>query len=105
MPSPVHRILLIAVLISIQSQFLAYSKTSKKNEKDELAYATFSGQPAPSEDLLKILLRQARWDSGHWDLVNQMVLNLRFVKVDNQVTPRGTFTRYRVFAAGAPENK
>src|SRR5580700_4940962 len=105
MPSPVHRFLLIAVLISIQFQFLAYSKTSRKNEKDELAYATFSGQPTPTDDLLKVLLRQARWDSGHWDLVNEQVLKLRFNKVDDQVTPKGTHTRYRVFAEGAPENK
>jgi hypothetical protein len=32
-------------------------------------------------------------------------LRLRFVKVDDQVTLKGTRTRYRVFAEGAPENK
>jgi hypothetical protein len=105
MTFPMHRFLLIAVIALLQFQLLSYSKTPKGKETEGLAYAAFPGQPNPAKPLLEQLVRQARWDNGDLGIGNQQHLKLRFVKVDDQVTPKGTFARYRVFAEGAPENK
>src|SRR5208283_1392065 len=48
---------------------------------------------------------QARWDDEDIDTGNPQHLKLQFVKADDQVTPKGTVARYRVFAEGAPQNK
>jgi len=96
--------LLVAFLALFQFQFLSYGKDSKSRKTDGLVYAAFPGQPDPAKDLLANLVLQARWDNGNLSIGDQH-LKLRFVKVDDQVTPRGTLTRYRVFAEGAPENK
>lgn len=105
MTSPIHRFLLIAVIVLFQFQLLSYSKTPKTKEVEGLAYATFPGQPSPDKALLAVLVRQARWDNGDLGIGNTQHLKLRFDKVDDQVTPKGTFARYRVFAESAPENK
>jgi len=105
MTFPIRRCLLIAIILLFQFQFLSYSKTPKGSELEGLAYVTFPGQPKPAKDILAVLVRQARWDNGDWNLLNRQGLRLRFVKVDDRVTLQGTSTRYRIFAEGAPENK
>ncbi|MGO9318881.1 MAG: hypothetical protein ACLP1U_13845 [Terracidiphilus sp.] len=78
-----------------------------------LNHFSFKGQAPPSHNLLTLVERQARWDdAGAGDLsltgshFNPDGLQLRFVKIDEQVLPGGHGTaRYRVFAEGAPENK
>jgi len=103
--SPLHRFLLAAVIVSFSFPLVAYAKAPKQQERGGLAYATFPGQPAPTKDLLGDLLVQARWDDEIWATSYSRGLKLRFVKVDSQTTPQGAFTRYRVIAEGAPENK
>jgi hypothetical protein len=104
MPS-VRRIPLLALLALCQFQLLSYGNAQKSMKIDGLVYATFPGQPNPKKDLLAVLVLQARWDNGDLSIRNEQHLKLRFVKVDDQATPRGALTRYRVFADGAPENK
>jgi hypothetical protein len=105
MTRPIYRYLLIAFFVLFQLELISYSKPPKKYETEGLVYATFPGQPNPTKESLALLVRQARWDNGDLGIGNQQRLKLRFVRVDDQVTPKGTFTRYRVFAEGAPENK
>jgi len=100
-----HRVLLFAVIASFQLQVLSYSKSLKTYEIEGLPYATFPGQPKPSKEMLAVLVRQQRWDNGGLGSAGTQGLSLRFVKIDDKVTPKGTFTQYRVFADGAPENK
>jgi len=100
-----RRFLLIAVIVLSLFQVSSYGKEPKNSETEGLTYATFPGQPKPTAALLGMLIRQARWDNGDLGVGNQMHVKLRFVKVDDQVTPKGTFARYRVFADGAPLNK
>jgi hypothetical protein len=100
-----HRLLLIAVIVLFQFQVFSYGKPPKRKETEGLAYATFQGQPTPSKETLSDLLHQARWDNADWDVANSQGLKLRFDKVDDQVTPKGTFARYRVYAEGAARNK
>jgi len=104
MPS-LRRILLFALFAVLQFPLLAYGKDSKSKEVGGLAYASFPGTPNPTKDLLATLSLQARWDNGDLSVGSQRYLKLRFVKVDDQATPKGALTRYRVFAEGAPENK
>lgn len=78
-----------------------------------LNHFSFKGQSPPSPSLLTLVERQARWDdagAGDQNLTgsrfNPDGLQLRFVKIDEQVLPGGHGTaRYRMFAEGAPENK
>jgi hypothetical protein len=70
-----------------------------------LTYALFPGQSTPSNDLLTLLTRQARWDDEAGQL-NSSGLKLRFEKIDEQTMPGGRVdARYRIYAEGAPENK
>jgi hypothetical protein len=102
---PIRRILLLALLALLQFQLLQNSGAQKSMKIDSLSYATFPGQPNPAKSLLANLVLQARWDNGNLSIGNEQRLRLRFVKVDDRVTPTRTLTRYRVFAEGAPENK
>jgi hypothetical protein len=55
--------------------------------------------------LLRVLEREMNWDDAGPNDDNPLGVRLRFVKIDEQVTPLGLVaTRYRVFAEGAPEN-
>jgi len=84
---------------------LTYGKPPKKTKAEGLVYAAFSGGSNPTKPLMETLARQARWDDEDIDTGNPQHLKLQFVKADDQVTPKGTVARYRVFAEGAPQNK
>lgn len=106
MNSPRYRFLLIAAFVFFQFQLLSDGKAApKRKETEGLAYATFPGQPSPSKELLSDLLHQSRWDNESWAVANSEGIKLRFDKADDQVTPNGTFARYRVIAEGAAPNK
>jgi hypothetical protein len=111
MSLPGRLIASISLCFLIHSPSFFYGQNMKQSSV--LNYFHFKGQPSPTKDLLTILERQARWDdAGAGDLnltgsrFNPSGLHLRFVKIDQQVTPGGHGTaRYRVYAEGAPENK
>jgi hypothetical protein len=105
MSSPRRRLAIVAFIALFQIQALSYGKAPKKTETEGLVYATFPNQPKPASEVLGYLVRQARWDDGQLGVGNEQRLKLRFVKADDQVTPKGAATRYRVFADGASENK
>jgi hypothetical protein len=100
-----RRLILLALIAVFPFELLSYGKAPKKNETEGLIYAIFPGQPTPAKPVLDMLWREARWDNGELRVGDSQGLNLRFIKIDDQVTQNGSFTRYRVFAAGAPENK
>jgi hypothetical protein len=84
--------------------FFSYGQDFKRS--DAIQLFRFSGQPVPSTDVRTLLLRQAAWDDSGQDNLNPMGLQLRFEKIDEQPAQDGRIsTRYRVFAAGASENK
>ncbi len=101
----------IALCCLLLSPLFCHGQDTKRSSV--LNYFDFKGQPTPSHEVISILERQARWDdAGAGDLnltgahLNPEGLQLRFVKIDEQVLPGGHGTaRYRVFAEGAPENK
>jgi hypothetical protein len=101
----------ISLCVLFLFPFFSYGQDSRQSTV--LNYFNFKGHSTPSHELLTILERQARWDdAGSGDLnltgsrFNPDGLHLRFVKIDEQVTPSGHGTaRYRVYAEGAPENK
>jgi len=101
----------IALCVLLQSPLHSYGQNTKQS--DVLNHFSFKAQSPPSRDLLTLLERQARWDdagAGNLNLTgshfNPAGLHLRFVKIDEQVTPGGHgTTRYRVYAEGAPENR
>jgi len=100
-----HRSILFALISLFLFSILSYGKSPKKNELEGLVYALFPGQPKPPTNVLGDLVRQARWDNGELGIGDEQRLTLRFVRLDDQVTPQSALTRYRVFAVGAPENK
>ncbi len=103
----------ISICVFFHAPFLSNGQASKKSDilnyfskkSDAINNSRFKGQPAPSKQLLAILVRQARWDDEAGDL-NPGKLRLRFEKVDSRAAEGvGIPARYRVFADGAPENK
>ncbi len=102
MSSLIPRLLLIAGILLFPFRLLS---NDKSNKADGLTYVAFPGQPAPTNALLTDLVHEARWDNGDLHLDSGESAILRFDKVDDQVTAKGTVTRYRVFAESAPENK
>ncbi len=105
----VHMNCLIRPIFSFSLLALLVSPLSLQGQKSQqmygLNYSQFSGQAAPSRDLLDTLSREARWDDESGDL-NPSGFRLRFVKIDEQSLAGGrSADRYRVFAEGAPEDK
>jgi hypothetical protein len=100
-----RRFLLFVFFVLFQLQLVSHGKAPKKTEAEGLTYATFPGQPIPAKPLLDMLVREERWDNGGLRVGDSQGLNLRFIKVDDQAAQNGSLARYRVFAAGAPENK
>jgi len=100
-----RRVALIAVIALFQFQLDLYSKAPRTHETEGLVYASFPGQPIPARSLLDVLVIQGHWGDGEYGVGNQQHWKLQFDKVDDQITPKGTFARYRVFAEGAPANK
>ena len=97
----------------LASPVLFYGQIFKKSEgsshsskqRDKLPYSSFEGQPAPSKMLLANLERQVLWDDVRANADNSTGIRLRFQKIDEQAKGEsGAAARYRVFAAGAPEN-
>ncbi|MGB6719348.1 MAG: hypothetical protein WBE72_01025 [Terracidiphilus sp.] len=80
------------------------SGESSKTQGD-LAYSSFPGQPAPSQDQLTTLINQARWDTARAGDRNPDGLRLRFEKIEGPGAQGTASARYRVFAEGAPDNK
>lgn len=101
------------ILICVLLNFPLHSYGQDWKQSSVLNHFSFNGRATPSHELLTLLERQARWDdAGAGDLnltgahYNPEGLQLRFVKIDEQVMPGGHGTaRYRVFAEGTPENK
>jgi hypothetical protein len=84
--------------------FASVSSGQSAKPVDNVIYATFPGQPAPTKEMLATLLRQIRWDTRLAGDQNPEGLRLRFERIATQ----GAATepaQYRVFAEGAPENK
>jgi hypothetical protein len=82
----------------------AFGQDSKR--ADNLQIFRFWGEPVPSVALRISLQRQALWDDSGQDALNPSGLQLRFEKIDEKPMPDGrSAARYRIFAAGAPENK
>ncbi len=100
-----RRSVLTAVIVLLQLPLVSYGKPPKKTKAEGLVYAAFSGGRDPAKPLMEALARQVQWDNGENDAENPQHLKLRFVKADDQVTPKGAVARYRVFAEGAPRNK
>jgi hypothetical protein len=97
----------------LASPVLFYGQIFKKSEgsnhstkqSDKLSYSSFDGQPAPSKMLLANLQRQVLWDEVRANADNSTGIQLRFQKIDEQAKGEsGAAVRYRVFAAGAPED-
>lgn len=113
MLQPIRFLVSISICVLFYTPLVSYGQRSKKSsmldhfskQSDSLHYASFTGQPAPSTELLTLLGRQARWDDSAGAL-NPSGLHLRFEKIDGQTPQGGRETaRYRIFAEGAPENK
>jgi hypothetical protein len=101
---PSRRSACMLLCVLLQLPFFAYGQDSRKS--DALQFFRFWGEPVPSTTVHTVLQRQALWDDSGRDQLNPSGLQLRFEKIDEQSTPGGhSATRYRVFAAGAPENK
>lgn len=95
--------LILLFFVFLQEAVFAHGQTFKTPEG--LTYSNFSGQPAPSKDLLSELVRQVRWDAPMADNLNPEGLRLRFEKIEGQDAHQTGSAKYRVYAEGAPENK
>ncbi len=109
-----RQLVCVAILLLSYFPLISAAQSSKKrdllrylsNQSGFLHYASFPGQPAPSNELRSILDRQARWDDAELNNPNGSGLRLHFEKIGDQVTPGGRVAvRYRVFAEGASQDK
>jgi len=110
---PIRPIACLSLSVLLASPITFYGQIFKKSEGpshstkqwDKLAYASFEGQPAPSKMLLGKLEREVLWDAVRANADNSTGIQLRFQKLDDKATGKGdAASRYRVFAAGAPED-
>jgi len=101
-------VVLIFLPVSLQGQRTKKSDIirSLTTESSLIRYARFSGQTAPSKQLLATLSRQAKWDNQEPNDPSGLGIRLRFVKIDDQAKSGGSgASQYRVFAEGAPQDK
>jgi hypothetical protein len=90
------------------AQNSARSKIADYLSKKQYAipYLTFQGQPAPPPGLMPLLAHQAKWDAMARGDLNSEAPYLHFEKIDGPASEVvGGVTRYRMLAAGVPENK
>jgi hypothetical protein len=112
--TPIRLFLCISLCFLFNSPYFSCAQNSRKSDilnrfskqSDAINYSRFDGQPSPSDKVLTLLGRQARWDDAGLGHLLSAGLRLHFEKIDEQVTQGGRVAaRYRVFAEGAPENK
>lgn len=112
--APIRLFVCVSIFTLLQLPFFSYGQSSKKAEildyfsrkPNALIYSRFRGAPSPSKETLHLLERQIHWDESGTGSRNPSGLQLRFEKIDMPATPGQSATeRYRVYAAGAPENK
>jgi hypothetical protein len=93
-----------ALFLCAVFSFLSLAQAQSSKKADGLTYSSFTGQPAPTKEVLFDLVRQVRWDTEAGD-ENPQGLRLRFEKINDPAQSATALPRYRVFADGAPENK
>jgi hypothetical protein len=71
-----------------------------------IPYSIFREQPAPPPGLMPLLAHQAKWDEMARGDLNSQAPYLQFERIDDSASEGGGgVARYRVLAAGVPENK
>ncbi len=112
--APIRLFIFVSLLALLQLPFFSYAQSSKKSvildyfskKPEAFTYSHFKGAPSPSKETLHLLERQVHWDEVGTGSKNASGLQLRFEKIDEPATPgRSAAESYRVYAAGAPENK
>ena len=94
----------LALSVGLLSCCLLHAQGGKRKVPDNPDYSGFRGQKPPAE-VLNVLQRQVGWDEARPNRLNPEGLKLRFEKIDDKLMQGRRFSRFRVFASGAPEGK
>jgi hypothetical protein len=109
-----RNILILFLSIFLFAPAFSYAQNSTRSKIADylsrksyaISYSIFQGQPAPPQGLMPLLAHQAKWDAMARGDLNSQAPYLHFEKIDSSASEGGGgVARYRVVAAGVPENK